>query len=595
MSSGHSSKKSRSRAVESIDESVMPPAKAQKMAFSGALVSLPSEDLVMSDESEESQIPASPPHNKPASPTPLRRTSARIASNPTPSIRTRDSDDESEDSERTPRNRRRSQSRATARASTPNRSGTTRRTRRRTTSPPTSTPNHATTNETPAEMSLRIENMMKLGYIAQHRSVTPNEVLSFAIWINKGGVGKSTLAFQIACAVALAAKKECNILMIDACSQANMSQMLLGGVNGGAELVEALSSRKKTIAGYMAKCVDTNCTVTDINDYLVRPSAVNASIPDNIYLVCGDPYIDKIAQGVSEFSQRLPLTGDANTNWLAAHKMIHQLIEAVSRMGDRKWIVFIDTNPAFTIYTEIAICGAQYLIIPATADESSRVGAVACLNLVYGSTTGSRADIPQYNLRTFAARAKEQEAEDMLQMPKIFMLVTNRSTQHKNSAASAYKAMSDGTCKVLYDNALEETSHYTIGDNQAFIDAIAELKLAEQYGVATDEIHNTLQLLFATCMHVDLRDFESPGVVSHALGIPLETLNSGTHEINGKKCQLKINVIKGYRKALHKMVDPILRAAGIAVSEPESDDGALESDNGAGSESPAEMEGVADA
>ena len=63
----------------------------------------------------------------------------------------------------------------------------------------------------------------------------------YALWNNKGGVGKSYLTFQIACEYARthADKK---VLVIDLCPQANASSMLLGGIIvGERHLVEIAS------------------------------------------------------------------------------------------------------------------------------------------------------------------------------------------------------------------------------------------------------------------------------------------------------------------------------------------------------------------
>lgn len=49
-------------------------------------------------------------------------------------------------------------------------------------------------------------------------------------WNNKGGTGKTSLAFQIICEYARQnqAKK---VLAVDVCPQANLSELLLGGLN----------------------------------------------------------------------------------------------------------------------------------------------------------------------------------------------------------------------------------------------------------------------------------------------------------------------------------------------------------------------------
>ena len=73
----------------------------------------------------------------------------------------------------------------------------------------------------------------------------------YAIWNNKGGVGKSYLTFQIASEYARTHPDE-KILVIDLCPQANASGMLLGGMEAGERALDSLSSQapRKTISGY---------------------------------------------------------------------------------------------------------------------------------------------------------------------------------------------------------------------------------------------------------------------------------------------------------------------------------------------------------
>jgi chromosome partitioning protein len=54
----------------------------------------------------------------------------------------------------------------------------------------------------------------------------------YALWNNKGGVGKSYLTFQVACEYARAHRDE-RVLVLDLCPQANASSMLLGGIVRG--------------------------------------------------------------------------------------------------------------------------------------------------------------------------------------------------------------------------------------------------------------------------------------------------------------------------------------------------------------------------
>jgi len=74
----------------------------------------------------------------------------------------------------------------------------------------------------------------------------------YAIWNNKGGVGKSYLTFQIASEYARIHPRE-KILAIDLCPQANASSMLLGGMEVGERALDSLSNQapRKTISDYI--------------------------------------------------------------------------------------------------------------------------------------------------------------------------------------------------------------------------------------------------------------------------------------------------------------------------------------------------------
>ena len=75
----------------------------------------------------------------------------------------------------------------------------------------------------------------------------------YALWNNKGGVGKSYLTFQIATEYARI-HPERRILALDLCPQANASGMLLGGMERGEGALDLLSTRtpRQTISGYIA-------------------------------------------------------------------------------------------------------------------------------------------------------------------------------------------------------------------------------------------------------------------------------------------------------------------------------------------------------
>src|SRR5260370_31839313 len=75
----------------------------------------------------------------------------------------------------------------------------------------------------------------------------------YALWNNKGRVGKSYLTFQIACEYARTHTDQ-KVLVIDLCPQANSSSMLLGGMTSGEKNLENLSGMTPpmSIPGYIA-------------------------------------------------------------------------------------------------------------------------------------------------------------------------------------------------------------------------------------------------------------------------------------------------------------------------------------------------------
>ena len=57
--------------------------------------------------------------------------------------------------------------------------------------------------------------------------------MRYAIWNNKGGVGKTYFSFMLGAEVAIANPQR-NIILADMCPQANLSEVALGGNGQGS-------------------------------------------------------------------------------------------------------------------------------------------------------------------------------------------------------------------------------------------------------------------------------------------------------------------------------------------------------------------------
>ena len=193
--------------------------------------------------------------------------------------------------------------------------------------------------------------------------------------------------------------------------------------------------------------------------------------------------------------------------WRWAHLVFRQMItDLVGRTGDTDWVVFVDTNPSFSIYTELAMPAVDRLITPVNADDSSRVATNAMFILLHGQHPPH----PVYGAWTFASRASQYN----IHVPQIHLIVGNRLTQYQG-AATAFAALSDATADSLYAAYQAHPGYFT--DRPQIPTSLAE---------------------FRNSFSVPLRDFNTAGVVAAHLGQRLSQL-TGTHYIvHGTPVQL---------------------------------------------------------
>ena len=239
-------------------------------------------------------------------------------------------------------------------------------------------------------------------------------------WNNKGGTGKTSLAFQIMCHYAHQ-NPDKKVLAIDVCPQANLSELLLGGLNqGGSDNLlkrQGLSPRA-TVGGYFQMRLPAPYTPPAFTaaDYITVPSQFNSNIPDNIHLLCGDPLLELQSNAISTLANnQIPGT---NT-WLS---IINWLNDFLAQLENDYDLAFFDANPSFSIYTQIAIAACNKMILPVMADDSSRRAIQNAFSLVYGLKLPSEI----YTQYAFAEKMKEAGKE----LPKVHMILKNRLTQY---------------------------------------------------------------------------------------------------------------------------------------------------------------------
>ncbi|MBV4424937.1 ParA family protein [Clostridium tyrobutyricum] len=334
----------------------------------------------------------------------------------------------------------------------------------------------------------------------------------YAFWNNKGGTGKTSLAFQ---AVTRYSEKypDKKILAIDLCPQANLTELFLGGLMGnGSNHLNSLyinNPKRKSVGGYFQDRLPSPFTVPKINynDYICMPNKFNTSINTNIDLLAGDPVVELQTNSIATLSNtQLPGT---NT-WIAVIDWINDFINLTNNKYDD---VFIDTNPSFSIYTQIALASVEKLILPVMADDSSRRAIQNAFSLIHGVGLPS----PIYNKYSFSSSMINANRV----LPSVHLIVKNRLTQYMGPA-SAYNSV-----LVAINNDLR-----TLLQSNPNIFTFTNL-------------NNGI---------LEIRDFQTTGVVAFAEGKPFHKVSTGSHNILGKSTQISQQYINKCLKDIDNLV-----------------------------------------
>lgn len=338
---------------------------------------------------------------------------------------------------------------------------------------------------------------------------------TYGFWNNKGGTGKTSLCFQAMTFYANQHPTE-QVLAIDVCPQANLSELLFGGLtNHGSETLLARQgeSPRRTLGGYFERRLPSPYVVPPnivLADYVTHPSEYNPQIPSNIDLVAGDPLLELQSNAMSTLAN----TNLPGTNaWLAVIDWLRDLLEFAKNEYD---VVFVDANPSFSIYTQIALSCADRLVLPVMADDSSRRAIQNAFSLVYGLK------LPSEIYATYAFATRLREAGRTL--PAVHVIAKNRLTQYMGPA-SAYSA-------VLRSIDNDVTS-LLAGNPEMF---------------TFENVEDGI---------VNIRDFQTAGVVAFARGCPLYAQRSGRLEIQGKRVRVDPEYLANCTEAVQGLVDKL--------------------------------------
>ncbi len=310
---------------------------------------------------------------------------------------------------------------------------------------------------------------------------------SYAVTTLRGGVGKSTLTFNLAYEMS----RRYPLLIADLCAQRNLTENLMRGVQRDVTILDAL---QPALLGAAFGVVpdDISYRVSNYCDsfkggktaYFIPGSAEMFAFPSTLY-------------------QQLQIA-NAQQNTTAIRNLLEILRQVLEKEAKDKGSekILMDTSPFYAGGTHLAWCAADAVIIPVRVDEHS----IESLDLTLGLLSNPEKDFLVWN-----ARAGGRPT------PKVAAIVMTMA-----GAKSQKKFTPDSASRMYIERALSlAEKHSQLFDHADPRDAF----------VITD-------------------DFMSTGRVSGAKSIPIARLKIGSfHSVDGKRLQVNASAER-YQKEL---------------------------------------------
>jgi cellulose biosynthesis protein BcsQ len=342
------------------------------------------------------------------------------------------------------------------------------------------------------------------------REFVGGKFMRYAVWNNKGGVGKTFLSFVLA--TEIANERKIPVIIVDMCPQANLSEIVLGGNGTGGARLDCLIKDRKTIGGYFDQRINSPHSLTGREtDFLIDAKKINDHLPEGIWLIAGDPSLELQAQVINQISsQTLPVE-----SWKNVHSWVADLVNRCrAHLSIDNSMVLIDCNPSFSAYTELSMVAADAVIVPCSSDGSSARAIDNAGALLYGIMTGA-----DYGAANFSGRAKQFS----LKLPSIHSVVLNRSTQYNKKASMAFKAMFDHI-RTRVDNLRENVPEHFARFGPHF---------------------------------EDIPDSHSVAIVCSHQGIPLYALTPGRYVVHDSNPKVNKGPLERYKKSVKALIKTI--------------------------------------
>ncbi len=341
--------------------------------------------------------------------------------------------------------------------------------------------------------------------------------MRYMIWNNKGGVGKTFLSYLLASEYAKRNPQK-KIIVADLCPQANVSEMLLGGNGKGEKALDDLTQMEKTIAGYIKARYNKSQSAKLGNEtaFFVKVKSYNDKMPENLFLLPGDVDLD-ICSSIINYLAQAPQVGA----WKRSRIFLSDLIESMEQEHSPDNVVcFIDCNPSFANYTEMSVMSANRLIIPCTADSASVRGIQNLFRVIYGLNIRQYTKAEKLDENVFYTFSKNAQENNVV-LPKVHLIVQNKSRSLDLSATTAYRAHIAEIKKLIDDACLKSPEIFT---------------------------NNTSRI-------INVKDGNTLAAIANHTGLPLSAIEHKKYSIYGKNTQANESQIGALLVQIQQCVD----------------------------------------
>lgn len=247
--------------------------------------------------------------------------------------------------------------------------------------------------------------------------MAPRHAIAFSN--NKGGSGKTFMAFQIACEAARS-RPEAKVCVVDFSLYSDISALMLGGSaregigapmrglqtcvdvteesNRAEGLVRALelaadarrgkaggqrderegggAGRRGSVFGTWFARESSSMvrhdpnTEVDLTDFMIKPNDVNEAVPENLYLIAGAGTVswNPETTAMSDASEQdIPLWARSGDDWVDAGRVFRDAVQNLPGDFDA---IFVDTDHlAACVLTKLAFASMDSIVIPLSYND----------------------------------------------------------------------------------------------------------------------------------------------------------------------------------------------------------------------------------